>query len=433
MTKIEVTEESFGKANTFYVLAWVVTALVIITAFVDFRSYQRDVKINGTVIERYSDLERDAEKVARKLRTSIYLAPNFSSEKAGIENLRRLRSEVLGLVLWLDTNFTRKTPDLSVGDRLIIRPSLNFMKAMLLLNDAADGMQGHVADEPSLLLAEHEAGSYLVADEIEDLRIEDAARYLWLSSLDLDVWKRVLMKHKEALSLEAPRDDMVGDFKPIVDGSSSPRHREIRNDAYNIWKNWLTFVSATSANDVSAQQDARQRTALTLAQTSEFLDQALKKRAELNLQAGGETSTVEIPILAVPLQLRDAIVVAPWVLAFCSLSILIYTRRAFRYSPTKSDPSTVIGNVPSFYAGYGLHHTFGIIVAVLLLWLPPVLLALIPPLLLPGLVSSWDMPSIIYFLGVGVAIFLSLFTLLQVPAVFKLVDDGIATKETETA
>lgn len=428
MTRIEAAEESFGKANTFYILAWIVTALVIATAFVDYRSYQREVTINSNLLNIYSDLEQDAVEVAKRLRNNIYLAPGYTNEEDGIENLRRLRSEVIAEFVWLDDNHSRLMRDLSTDDRLVIQPALNFMRAMLLLNDMDDEHPA-AENEPALLLAEHEAGSYLTAMKIEHLQIEDATRYLWVSSLDLERWNEILSKHRTALTSDSPlRDELVADFRPIIENSSSEVRRKDREEASALWKTWRASSTAARTDEAGGTSEARRRTSLTLAQTSEFLDQAMAQRAALDLQAGGQGSVVEIPVISMPLQLRDASIAAPWILAFCSLSILIYTLRALRYAPSTADKDTVVGSVPSFYAGYGLGTAVGVFFAMFLLWMPSMLIAILLPMLQPGLVSASGVYSLVFFAGVVVSLVFGLFTLFQIPAMLRLIDEDIAAR-----
>jgi len=429
MTRIEAAEESFAKANTFYILAWVVTALVLATAFIDYRSYQREVTVNDSLLTLYTDLERDAAEVAKRLRSNIYLSPAYSSEEAGIENLRHMRSEVIADLIWVDANFSRLMPGLSTEDRLVIQPALNFMRAMLMLNDASEDY-APAENEPALLFAEHEAGSYLTAKKIEQLRIEDATRYLWVSSLGLERWKQVLSRHRVALSSGAPdHEAMVKDFGGIQKDSSSDARRTDRKKASDLWTKWLKASTASNTSEAGGTTEARRRASLTLAQTSEFLDQAMIHQTELELQAGGQGSTVEVPVISIPLQLRDASIATPWILAFCSFSILIYTQRALRYSPaTPPKDGEVVGSIPSFYAAYGFGAVVGICSAVLLLWLPSILIALFLLKFQPGLIPASSISAYVFFAGVVVSLVFGFFTLCQVPAVLKLIDDGIAVK-----
>lgn len=429
MTRIEAAEESFGKANTFHVLAWIVTALVLATAFVDYRSYEREVAINSGQLTLYTGLERNASEVAKRLRNNIYLASGYTSEEAGIEKLRRMRSEVIADLVWVDDNFSRLMPGLSTDDRLIIQPSLNFMRAMLMLNDAGEDY-APAEQEPALLFAEHEAGSYLTTKKIEHLRIEDATRFLWVSSLGLDHWKQILGKHKAALSAGVPSAaEMVQDLSTVIPNSTSERQRRDRRAASDLWTKWLKASTASSAGVSGGTTEARRRASLTLSQTSVFLDQAMAKQAELDLQAGGQGSVVEIPVISMPLQLRDASIAAPWILAFCSLSILIYTLRALRYAPVTSDEDTIVGSVPGFYVGHGLGPAIGILSAMLLLWLPSILIAVLLPLLQPGLASASGEYAYVFFAGVVLSLFFGLFALFQIPAVLNLIDGDIAGKK----
>lgn len=414
MTRIEAAEESFSKANSYFIMAWVVTALVLITSFVDWRAYKREVAANDALIAFYTKLESDAASVAKELRSAVYLTPEYIDEATGIETLRRLRSEVIARVIWVEDNYSARMPNISIDDRLVIQGALNFMRRMLLLNDAVSMDYVAVEGEPALLLAEHVAGSYLTAEKIEHLRMEDATRYLWMSSLDLPYWNDVLRKHQTALSAGSSRADMIKDFHPIIHNASTLERRSDRKKASKLWVNWLGSTKETTINGAGHQSEARRRSSLTLAQSSMFLDQALTRKAELDLLADGQSSTVEIPIVTLPLQLSDAIVVAPWLVAFCSLSIMIYTRRAIRYTPDNTSKDEIVGNVPIFYFVYGIGSVAGTLTAVLLLWLPPVLMAVLLPAMQSISITSLNSTTAMFFGGVALAILLSFLAVVQV-------------------
>ena len=99
MTLIEAAEDSFSRANTYFVLTWIITTLVVATAFVDYRTHRREVAVNERLVESYASLEQLASNVARDIRTAVYLSPGYTSERAGIDTLRGLRSAVLRHVL----------------------------------------------------------------------------------------------------------------------------------------------------------------------------------------------------------------------------------------------------------------------------------------------------------------------------------------------
>jgi hypothetical protein len=429
MTRIEAAEDSFARANTYFILTWVVTSLVIATAFVDYRSHRRDVAINDRLVEHYSTLERLAAEVARDIRSAIYLAPNYTSERAGIESLRRLRSGVLRHVVWFETDTLEKLPDLALDERKRLRSALKTMKALLLLNDVIPDEVLRLEDEPSLLLAEHQAGTYLVTDQIEDLRIEDAARYLWLSSLELPAWNAELSRHRAAIVNGSSLATIADDLVRVTALATDPTNRKRRKAANDIWVRWLQSTSGGRGEPITDTQEKRRRVSLTLAQTSEFLEQAYRKKAELDLRAGGQASTIELPILALPLQLRDAVLVAPWALVFCSLAIVIYTKRAIRYAPQEEPEGKVVGNVPAFCAFYGLSEPVGVAVAAILLLLPVTLMAVALPLLLPSVTTAGLVEMSVYFGGTILAVMFGIWTVVQLPYVFRLIDEGVAVRE----
>lgn len=328
MKLIEASEDSFSRANNFYILMWIVTSLVLVTAFIDFRSYQREIVSNDQLIKFYSEFERDAGTVAKHIRSAIYLMPDYESEGKGIEKIRNLRSTSIAHHNWLSSNLARRTPNLTTEQRIEINTALNYMWSMLLLNDAVDAVGGPVATEPSLLLAEHEAGSYLVAERVENLRIEDAARYLWLSTLNLPRWSEVLSKHVSNLRAGTLSPEFGPDLTSAASAVKSENHKQKRRVAEDIWIKWIKSATADSSETAGGKQEIRRRLSLTLAQTSLFLRDAYQKQAQLNLRAGGQASTVKIPVISIPLQLRDAALVTPWIVVFCALAILIYTHRA---------------------------------------------------------------------------------------------------------
>lgn len=427
MTLIEAAEDSFSRANTYFVLTWIITALVIATAFVDFRTYRGEVAVNDRLIERYASLEQLASDVARDIRTAVYLSPGYKSERAGIDTLRRLRSAVLNHVLWFETDTLQKTPDMELEDRVEFQSALRDIKAFLLLNDATPDQGVHLTEEASLLLAEHEAGTYLVTDRINELRIEDAARYLWLTTLNLDVWNEVLSRHRAAIEGGQTLETLASDFAKAVEPILNAQNRKRRETAKEVWVEWLRSTSDPQTTDT---QESRRRASLTLAQTSEFLEQAYRSRAELELRAGGEASVIELPFISLPLQLRDAILVAPWVLAACFLAIVIYMKRAVRYARTANlSNEIVVGKAPVFLAYYGLSDRIGMGIAALLLVLPVILVATVLPFLLPAAVTSDLVESILYFGGTFLALVFGIWTILQLPHVFALIDKGIAIRE----
>ena len=92
MTYIEASEESFSRANNFYILMWIVTALVLITALIDFRLSRLEQRANEYSLEFYSKFERNAAKTADEIRSFVYLQPSFQNERQAIDQLRRQRS-----------------------------------------------------------------------------------------------------------------------------------------------------------------------------------------------------------------------------------------------------------------------------------------------------------------------------------------------------
>ena len=146
---------------------------------------------------------------------------------------------------------------MELEDRVEFRSSLNDMKALLLLNDTIPDQVVQLTEEPHLLLAEHEAGSYLVTDRIEDLRIEDAARYLWLTTLDLDVWNEVLGRHRTAIEGGRALETLAGDFAQAVEQVFGAQNRKRREIAEEIWVEWLGSTSQYGIHRYAGEPKAR--------------------------------------------------------------------------------------------------------------------------------------------------------------------------------
>lgn len=427
MKIIDAAEESFNKANNYWLLTWVVSSIVLLTALIEFRSYQTEKQINDGLISRYSSLESVSREVARDLRTNIYLAPKYSGEGEGIEKLRGLRSDLLVEVTWFDGALGINAPDLTIKNRIKVRKSLDYMLAMLLLNDAPDEISQRVEGEPALLLAEHQAGTFLVPGKVEDLRIEDAARYLWLSTLTLQSWRSTFAKHRYWLENGAPRSDLFADLEKAIERPSQAGAKEFRKKAHDIWFEWIQFTNESSSSGSDKEKEKRIRSSLTLAQTSLYLDQAIQKKSELELRAGGRSSTVEIPGIGIPLQLKDAVLVTPWLLTFFYLSISIYTRRALKILPKTTSKTEVVGSIPSFYAFYGFNRTVGVVVAYLLILLPPLIISSGLPIMVPNLAVGLNAQAVFFFLGCALSVFFAVLTLSQLRAVMVLVNPRALT------
>lgn len=177
---------------------------------------------------------------------------------------------MLRQVKWFDTESLTKPPDLASEDRKKLRGALNTMKALLLMNDAMLGQISQLQDEPSLLLAEHQAGSYLVTNSINDLRLEDAVRYLWLSSLELSAWNAKLSEYREAIENGESRASIADDLERVASMATTPEKRRTRETAYKAWVQWVRSTMGDVEGQVSDIQERRRRASLTLAQTSEL-------------------------------------------------------------------------------------------------------------------------------------------------------------------
>ena len=213
MDHIKAAEDSFSRANNFYILMWVVTALVVVTAFVDFRSHRLESQRNDDVISFYSGLEKDAARLALEIRSFVYLQPGYENEQKAIDGLRRDRGAMFASVRKVFKTMAEPGVELTVDERKSINEPLNLLGGMLLLNDITDPINAEfpfIEGAAALRLAEHSPGSYLIADKIENLRIEDALRYHWVTTLEMRGWLAALEQLNRAIVEKGKLKDVFG-------------------------------------------------------------------------------------------------------------------------------------------------------------------------------------------------------------------------------
>lgn len=422
MDYIKASEDSFGRANNYYIIMWVMTALIVVTAFLDFRTHRLEESANQQIIDFYGPMEGDAARLAQELRSFAYLAPGFTSEKDAIDTIRRQRSQLIALIRETSRLMLAKRY-LTTDQRVAINTPMNQIGALLMLNDGTlqEPEFPHMSETEQLLLAEHSAGSYLVADSISALRVEDALRYHWLATLQMPAWLEAIGKLKTALEAGQDLTEQINELEALIAETMSKELRDVRAFSQKVWTTWIT-----SPAQAISETEERRRKGLTLAQTSQFLVQAQEKNAQLTLRATGQTSTVTIPVISIPLQLRDAILIAPMIMMFCALAMAIYTLRALRYAPKEKIKDKVIGNLPGYYAFYGLYKPLGLAVAIFLLLAPLGILVFVLPALVPVLLDGWDWKAVVYFMSCVIAFIFLVIPLSMIPKVIELMKDGIA-------
>lgn len=421
MDHIKASEDSFGRANNYYILMWVMTALIVVTAFLDNRIHRIEKGANQQIIDFYGPMEGDAARLAQELRSFAYLAPGFQTERQGIDTIRRQRSELIAKIRGI-SGIMLANRNLSNDQRVAINKPLNQIGALLMLNDGTDqtGEFPHITDTEQLLLAEHSAGSYLLAESIADLRVEDAVRYHWLATLGLTDWLEAFGKLEAALLAGEDLTEHITELTALQARMMSTDFRNVRAFSQKVWTAWIT-----SPQNANTEEEERRRKRLTLLQVSQFLEQAQEKKVQLDLRATGQTSTVTIPVISIPLQLRDAILVAPMILMFCALAIATYTMRALRYAPEKKGAGKVIGNLPGYYAFYGLNQKIGIPVAYVLLLAPLLILIFVLPALIPVILEEWDWKAVVYFMSCFGAFIFLVIPLSMINRVIELMKSGI--------
>ncbi|WP_282604458.1 hypothetical protein [Pelagibius sp. Alg239-R121] len=420
MTHLEAAEDSFSRANNFYILMWSLTALILVTSFIDFRSHNIEERSNEELIKFYSDMESDALEIALQLRSFMYLQPDYHNERRSIDELRRNRSRLFAEVRRTVKAMTNPEIGLSSSQRLAINSPLNTIGGLMFLNDPM-GLEAEfpfLEGQSALRLAEHSPGSYLVADKIENLRVEDALRYHWMSTLEIKAWLKGLTVLQSSLSTEEDLSKATRELERLKNLVLSEFSLNRRATAERIWNKWIR-----SPNNEISDLEKQRRANLTLAQPSVALKVAHEKRVALLLRATGQSSTINIPVISISLQLRDAILIGPWILAFCALSIAIYTTRALRYLSGVRIGESVVGNLPSFYAFHGLWSYAGVFIAIILLIAPAALFLFVLPIFIPVLLDEWDTRAALFYLGGIFALFLLAVPLYHIPRVFKLIDE----------
>jgi hypothetical protein len=421
MDYIEASEDSFGRANNYYILMWVMTALIVVTAFLDFRTHRVETETNQQIIDFYRPLESDAARLAQELRSFAYLAPGFETERQAIDAIRRQRSELIAKIRGIG-DLMLENRSLTNDQRVAINKPKNQIGALLLLNDGTDqvGEFPHIPDTEQLLLAEHSPGSYLLADTIPELRVEDAVRYHWLATLGIPAWLEAFEDLESVLREDVDLAEHIEALNALHARTMSPDFRSVRAFSQKVWTTWIK-----SPQDADTEEEERRRKRLTLIQTSQFLEQAQARKVQLNLRATGQTSTVTIPVISIPLQLRDAILVAPLILIFCALAIATYTLRALRYAPETKVENTVVGNLPGYYAFYGFNKWIGIGVAIVLLLGPLLVLLFVLPVLIPVVLEGWDWKAVVYFASCFGAFIFLVVPLSMIPRVIDLMERRI--------
>jgi hypothetical protein len=276
----------------------------------------------------------------------------------------------------------------------------------------------------------------LLASEFGSLRIDDAARYLWLSTIRMSE----LLENETALVRAASSGDLVAELDrfPVLDA-------RLRENAERLYTTWLTLApsekdrkrDAGEANDTTdiAATDLRhlQQDSLTLGAPSELIHKALEEKVALAARARGEGKEVTLPVLDVPLRLSDAIVGLPYLLALLIAAVSIYLARGLRYAPpavVEADNDAddrLVGSLPVFFALHGAGIPGGTPVALFLLALPVVLTA-VGFWLFAGALAELDWAAGLFWGGIVLDALLVIPAGMSIWRTVRLMDGGVAVR-----
>ncbi|MBO3759289.1 hypothetical protein [Ciceribacter sp. L1K22] len=424
MKRIEAAEQGFSQANAYYLLMWVLTAIVALTSFFEYRAIGKERRDAEAIIERHDPLLRPAEDVAVALRSALFVADTDTATEA--EALRLLRARHIAardLLTRISANVA-KLPLTDVENRVAVNNALNWLLAMQYYNavDAQHGPAPFQSDEKSLQTAEFPFGTLLVADSVEGLRMEDAARLLWIAR---EPQAELLSRSAELVTLSEAAEGQVAlldIIRPLADRGRAARERDL---AHALWVAWLQSGDWKSGPDAYLRELAHRD--LKLGEPQAQTVDAYRRLVAINAKASGEKTSLKLPVVDVPVALSDAVVVLPLALCFCLVVILIYTERGMRYArEAKRAAEEVVGSVPVFYTGYGIHPLLGQVVSTFLLALPSLLaasLSLIAPDMTRSTAALW-----LYWSGLGLAAVLTLIAIRQTRHVFRLMDENIVVK-----
>lgn len=385
MERIEAAEDGFGQANAYYLLMWAAVAAVWLTTFYESRIVAAEIAEADRVIARYAALAPRALEAGEALNAVVLRGPTPGDERATLSALRVNSDRVMRLLEDLRLGLgTRRA--MATEDRVAANTHLNRLQARIVYNQAAlQERWPHIPDEPSLPLAEITPGTLGLPDTLEQLRLDDAARYLWLAGLPM----RDILAAEDHLRSEAATGDLAAALAPLADPAIGTANRRI---AAALWREWLTLRPDPDAAEPGLQRMAIR--SLTLADPAEQTVAAYRKREAARLRAQGQGALVELPLIDTRLRLSDAVLVLPWLIALLLGAVAVYLARGIRYTPQapagNGAEEKVVGKVPVFFALYGAGLRAGAVFAVLLVALPWGLTCWLVVRGAPGLAAGLD-------------------------------------------
>lgn len=432
MKLIDAAESAYSSANKYFLLMWTVVALAGLTTYFEVREIQKARSEANRVIGIYKDLINPAAKVATSLTRVVVSGNNFddTNKALGVLRANAYRAEV---VLERLRKAIKDRDDLENSERAALNEPILTLRALLSFNDASLALQDHpVIEGPGLLLASQEVGSIGVADRVVDLRIKDAARLLWLSSIPMN---DIVSAERRLLRLAASeKKEERARLADVLDGfAERASDWTERERAATLW----TAVHATFNDDRNSDLE---RASIELMRLEQPAVAVLDARKALVLAGARETGgqvDVKLPGFSLPLRLADVLIYLPAFITVVMLAIYIYTARGLRYGTqdnlcAEKASHSIVGKMPVYFIWYGESHWPGWIFAAGALILPLVLTVLMTLVFLPVILDPF-WAKVVFGCGVLLAFIAYLKVLWQFPDMEERIEAGVSVKNNPTA
>lgn len=403
MKIVTAAEQGFGRANSFYLLMWVVISIVGLTTYFEHRKISSEEARAEAVIAQYEELLPLTDDVKRELINLMVSQKDFETPFASMRAIRSGFVQSQRALIATRKAFSQRR-DVEVDDRIAVNALLERMIALHYFNDPTagnlDGPFTFQEGRPSLRLVEHNVGTLRIAEQVSELFIEDAARLLWLASMPLG--------QIEALGPTLLRQaDHGGDTGALIENLTALEQQvdavRFRAAAEKLWNTWFRGIPGVS-NIPEQVLERRARQELRLGAPGSLTLEAYSKLKLAAAQRAGTQTQIELPIVSVPLRLIDALIFLPWVLLFCLVAILIYTTRGLRYSGQfealnyEGKDRDIIGGAPVYFDPYGVFDKSGWAIASLML-AGPVAIAAGLPFIAPFLRFELGLRTVAYCAG----------------------------------
>lgn len=432
MKLVEAAEAGYAAANSYFLLLWGIVAVVALTTFFEQREISKDWSEAARVIRLYDDLISPTEATASFLNRVVSGGPHYAEPKKLFFEMRANTLLSRALLSELQSTIGARR-DLSDDTRVRINTAINPIQAILYFNthELVDFGMVPISGEQGLLLAEFDVGTMGSADTVEELRVQDAVRYLWLATIPM----RKMMSEADELRRQASSIDLVEVdqlAKQLTKFAETSLNRESRDVARDLWLIWIKALPSPY-DDPEAQLERLAMERLQLATPSIETIEAFRVQSIAKARQTGSEVEVNLPGFSLPLRLLDALIFMPAVVAVCLLAIYVYTSRGLRYGTRENlgEDHQIVGKTPVYLALYGVSKPIGVLIGAAALGLPVGITVALPLAFVPTALSatwaSWVFWSATMF---SAAVLVML--LVQMNKVNELIADGVVlTKRSE--